>query len=188
MCMSAADNICSVLGQEQAILRFIILGCVVYFQRRYITIPARWQKAGTKALLRPEEVVQSFVTASLFPAGGHLTPFDDIEKAFREFAGDCVNHNTFTKQALGKELSRIIQEKAKNTVGWGDAYRKQGMHPVHKETRVIIWHNVGLRQQRQLVACTTSAVIQVIVGLCISVHLQLCADRRSKPSFMSMWA
>jgi P4 family phage/plasmid primase-like protien len=139
-------------GQEQAILRFIILGCVVYFQRRYITIPARWQKAGTKALLRPEEVVQSFVTASLFPAGGHLTPFDDIEKAFREFAGDCVNHNTFTKQALGKELSRIIQEKAKNTVGWGDAYRKQGMHPVHKETRVIIWHNVGLRQQRQLVA------------------------------------
>ena len=49
--------------------------------------------------------------------------------------------------------------------------KETGMHPVQKETGVIIWHNVVLRATapayyRQL--CTTSAVMQLSMAFCIS--------------------
>jgi hypothetical protein len=89
------------------------------------------------------ERMYAFFMQRLSPVDGVKTVLEDIEEAFFAYVGDSVNHNTYTRPVLGKDLSKIIKEKRTLSAEWRNVFSDQRSHPVTKK-RCTLWLNVKL--------------------------------------------
>ena len=133
---------------------------MAYYQTNHTSIPASMQATAVAEASKPSELLYAFFRQRLSPVNCASRALDDIEEAFFASVGDSVNHNTYTRPVLGKDLSKIIKENRTLSADWRNAFIDQRAHPVTKE-RCTIWFNVKLSPPpRELPAAERFAVLQ----------------------------